>query len=351
MDPSRKALPHVQIEKGGPSSVNESTVRTTPTWFEQKDPPKMGVPWYKPEIGPRLKPAMLDFYKTYVGLTGEALIDHLHNIVGLSLHSTSSLAGDFILNPSCLLTLTYTLPPLLQRDRAWPLGEYPCIGQWMFLLPSITCFPVYSQLVARTKTGATVLDLGCCFGQDLRRLVADGGSMDNMYASDLSRELWDIGFDLFRDRDRMKARFIQADIFDQNSELVDFKGRFDIILVCQFLHLFSLQQQLEAIKKIIGFSKAGTVLIGYQIGRVEAIEESRPWGIMFYHNVQSFQAMWRQAERDTETSWDVDVTIVDLHLWGMEKEDFTWMAPGSRGLNFTVTRKMNILEQSPKPTL
>ena len=78
----------------------------------------------------------------------------------------------------------------------------------MFLLPSITCFPAYSQFVARTKAGATVLDLGCCFGQDLRRLVADGGSMDNMYASDLNRELWDIGFDLFRDRDRMKARFI-----------------------------------------------------------------------------------------------------------------------------------------------
>ena len=89
----------------------------------------MGDPWYKPEIGPRLKPAMLDFYKTYVGLTGDALIDHLHNIVGLSLHPTPSLAGDFILNPSYLLTLTYTLPPFLQRDRAWPLGEYPCIGQ------------------------------------------------------------------------------------------------------------------------------------------------------------------------------------------------------------------------------
>lgn len=42
----------------------------------------MNSPWYKPNIGPRLKPVIRRVYETWSGLSGDELIDHLHYIVG-----------------------------------------------------------------------------------------------------------------------------------------------------------------------------------------------------------------------------------------------------------------------------
>ena len=97
-------------------------------------------------------------------------------------------------------------------------------------------FPIYPTILSRVQKSATVLNLGCSLGRDLRPLAADGAPSENMYASDLHSELWDIGFDLFRDRDTMEARFIQADIFDPDTPLRDLSGKIDITIVCQFLH-------------------------------------------------------------------------------------------------------------------
>ena len=208
----------------------------------------------------------------------------------------------------------------------------------MFLLPSIFAFPNYPAILSRVQNAATVLDLGCSLGQDLRRLTADGAPSENMYASDLHSELWDIGFDLFRDRETMKARFIQADIFDPDTPLRELNGKIDIILTCQFLHLFSWKQQIEAVKKMIDMSRPGTCLLGYQIGRLQPVEVQTPWGLMFYHNVDSFKELWRQIARATGTKWVLDATMVDLSQWGMQKQDYEWMSADSRGLNFVVTR-------------
>ena len=208
----------------------------------------------------------------------------------------------------------------------------------MFLLPSIFAFPNYPAILSRVQNAATVLDLGCSLGQDLRRLTADGAPSENMYASDLHSELWDIGFDLFRDRETMKARFIQADIFDPDTPLWELNGKIDIILTCQFLHLFSWKQQIEAVEKMIDMSRPGTCLLGYQIGRLQPVEVQTPWGLMFYHNVDSFKELWRQIARATGTKWVLDATMVDLSQWGMQKQDYEWMSADSRGLNFVVTR-------------
>ena len=169
-----------------------------------------------------------------------------------------------------------------------------------------------------------------------------------MYASDLHPELWDIGYDLFRDRDTMRARFMAADIFDPNSPLRELNGKIDIIFACQFLHLFSRKKQFDALKEIVEMSRPGTCLVGYQIGREHPAEFQRPWGVMFYHNVDSFRELWRQVERETGTRWQVDALMVSPSQWGMEKEDFEWMSGDTRGLNFVATRSD---EQTERPLL
>src|SRR5277367_1506134 len=41
-------------------------------------------PWYRAEIGPRLKPSAREFYKNYIKLEGKELLDHLYAIVSSS---------------------------------------------------------------------------------------------------------------------------------------------------------------------------------------------------------------------------------------------------------------------------
>lgn len=62
-------------------------------------------------------------------------------------------------------------------------------------------------------------------GQDLRRLAVDGAPTANMYATDIIGDFWDLGYDLFRDRDTMKAEFIKADILDTYSALEALHGK------------------------------------------------------------------------------------------------------------------------------
>ena len=54
-----------------------------------------------------------------------------------------------------------------------------------------------------------------------------------MYASDLYGTFWDLGYSLFRDKDKMHAKFIQADIFASSSPLHALTNKMDIILIIE----------------------------------------------------------------------------------------------------------------------
>ena len=47
----------------------------------------------------------------------------------------------------------------------------------------------------------------------------------DLYVSDINKELWDLGFEMFKDRDKMVAKFIQADILDTGPGLGQLKSQ------------------------------------------------------------------------------------------------------------------------------
>lgn len=227
------------------------------------------------------------------------------------------------------------------RDRGWDVFSYPCIGQFRFLDLSLGHAPQYAEVLKRVKSGARLLDLGCCFGQDVRRLVVDGApdAGANLYGADLQSEFFDLGYDLFRDRETLRAHFLKADIFEAQSALNELKGSVDIIHAAAFLHLFDWDQQLAVLRAVVKLLKPvkGSLMLGRQVGNVEGKETMGGMTNrrLFRHNEESWRKLWSQISQETGTNWDV--TFMWDGAWSGASEQ-QWMELDARPMRYAVWR-------------
>ena len=194
-----------------------------------------------------------------------------------------------------------------------------------------------------------MLDLGCCFGQDLRTLAADGAPTDNMFASDIDSEFWEMSFDLFQDKNKMHARFLQADILEEHSALQqELHGRTDIVIASHFYHLFTWDGHMTAFKNSVRISRPGTQIVGYSIGRRNGfagellVGDSAMTGPTghnpYHHSPNTWKEAWQRVGAETGTQWQVEVWNQSLDEWELEDEDFSWMGPHAIGLLYVMTR-------------
>lgn len=204
--------------------------------------------------------------------------------------------------------------------------------------------PDYAGLVERVRAGALVLDVGCCFGQDMRRLAVDSGAdTSRWFGTDLNGELWDIGRDLFRDADQFKAGFIQGDLLDLNSPLwtrSELRGKVDVMIACQVFHIFSWAQHIQVLSSVATrLSKPGTVILGLGIANVDAFEVKTQWGQNYLHNVETFEKMWKEVGERTGTQWKVDAKLLTVKETGYSDVLARLMGDKGRYIWFVVTRQ------------
>ena len=230
---------------------------------------------------------------------------------------------------------------MYQRERGFASNPYPCIGLYRFLNLTLLTHPLYNTILERLRApDATYLDLGCCFGQDLRQLVQDGVSSQRLVGLDIEGPLMETGYDFFLDRATLKSRFVVADVFqgaEQGAEWTDLeKCGVDVLHCSAFFQLFTLSEQISAAKNIAKLVRKGGVILGRQIGSakpgdVPAIKEGSS---SYRHDVETFDAMWRQVGDATQTRWEVEGTMdmVEINPQSPIEDE------NSRRLLFTVTR-------------
>ena len=241
--------------------------------------------------------------------------------------------------PSLDRTLTH--PP--QHSRAWATRSYPCVGQWAYLEPKIAKSAAFKTVIDRLHQGGIMLDLGCCMGQELRSIAAAGAPTHNMYGADIEPVFWDLGYELFNDRDKFHAHFLHADIFDDESPLRQLHGCTDVIYLGSLLHLWDWAGQSKALVAIIKLAKAGSIVIGAQLGRRKGQAETAGWKnstrTMFYHDPDTMEAIWRQAAAETATEWEVSARTSSLQRLHANDRDSSWMSKDAQILFFEATMK------------
>ena len=193
--------------------------------------------------------------------------------------------------------------------------------------------------------GHTLLDLGCCFGQDIRKLVADGAPADNLIGADLHQEFLDLGYELFRDRGRLTSRFFAGDIVADEPIFEQLYGKLNIIHVASFFHLFSLPTQIRITKRLVNMLRPipGSLIFGRQTGNVKAgvyQHVSQAEANMWRHNVSSWEELWATVSKETGTEWKVDARLESTDGFVRQEgvEETQWRNEGDRSLVFEVWR-------------
>lgn len=206
------------------------------------------------------------------------------------------------------------------------------------------------MVLPRLKAGQTLLDVGACLGQDIRKCIFDGAPVANLYVSDLFPEYEDLAYNLWRDQDRLPpGHFFAENILAENAMFTSGPlmtqlgpGSVDIITMTMFLHLFNYENQLKTATRILRLlsQKPGSLIIGSQAGSIDFGEETLkpPFHrsetgtkrTVFRHNPESFERLWKEAGQ---------VTGIPLRISAVLQAPTDFLAAADSSFDFGVKKR------------
>ncbi|KAF8588575.1 hypothetical protein K439DRAFT_1334874 [Ramaria rubella] len=165
------------------------------------------------------------------------------------------------------------------QAQAYAVYPYPCIHFLGFTQLKISRLPLYDTVLklGKEREGAVLLDIGCCFGNDVRKVIADGFPRENVIASDLRAEFWTLGHQLFKSsQESFPVAFLPGDVFDPSflspaealpvtasslsppllpplsclTSLTPLRHRISVIHASSLFHLFPRHQQRVLVHKL-----------------------------------------------------------------------------------------------------
>lgn len=209
------------------------------------------------------------------------------------------------------------------------------------------------------------LDLGCCLGQDLRKLVFDGAPSENLYGLDIEEAFIKIGYEVFLDRDSLKSQFVVEDMmladgpksgsdrpqrFANNAStspitplvpLSSLDEQISIIAANSFFHLYNYSDQLKLAKRMVQLlsPQPGSMILGRQLGSSVPGEYTgmKDDDTRYAHDVASFQRFWDRVAEEVGDGcrFRVESTMDEVELILGQK----WSEPNMRMLRFGVWRE------------
>ncbi|KAI0365628.1 hypothetical protein BV20DRAFT_1038809 [Pilatotrama ljubarskyi] len=240
---------------------------------------------------------------------------------------------------------------LAVQKEAYAVFPFPCIRRYAFLKFKLPRLPGYDRVLklGREREGAILLDIGCCFGNDVRAAAADGFPVKQIVASDLYGDYWRLGHNLFRSTEEtFPAKFIAGDAFDPGhlavvppvyvagpetipdlstlTSLNPLHGHVAIIHASSFFHLFNEEQQAHLAHALAGLlcPLPGSMLIGSHGAlpekglRTDSVGPNGNVVSMFCHSPESWTELWDGGVFEKGTV-KVEARLIDhLSFMGMK---------------------------------
>ncbi|TFY73405.1 hypothetical protein EWM64_g10608 [Hericium alpestre] len=209
----------------------------------------------------------------------------------------------------------------------------------------ISRLPAYPQLLKLERSGAILLDVGCCFGNDIYKAVADGYPLENVVTTDLHQGFWDAGLKLFKRTPGAEGNipFIAGDVFDpQNLEGVPVfttasPPRTPKPVLKDLTSLNPLRGHLQLARALgcLLSPESGSMVFGQHGGMPQkgSRETILPGHFMFCHSPESWTELWDGMVFEKGTvKVEAEIVVVD-------REDFKriWPKATYYWLNWSVT--------------
>lgn len=172
--------------------------------------------------------------------------------------------------------------------------------------------------------------------------MADGApSSAAMSGLDIEPAFFDLGYELFRDREKMHATFLAADLTKTSvPSISSLRSKIDIVSAQSLFHLFNLNDQKTIAQHLVSLLKPipGSMILGRQAGDLEAGEKRglSQDSLVFLHNLETFERFWQEVGAATDSKWKADAQVGTAPRRMLSQ---SWSTPGIMVLSFKVTRQ------------
>ncbi|KAI1788614.1 hypothetical protein LXA43DRAFT_1183838 [Ganoderma leucocontextum] len=214
------------------------------------------------------------------------------------------------------------------QKEAYPIMPYQCIRFFSFAASRIhEIVSNYDHILklGKDRDGAIFLDVGTCFGTDLRKVVTDGWDAKNVVATDINPDFWAMGHKLFHtDPTSFPAMFVPGNaLTDEHlqifpilptgsaantprpdlpslTSLNPLRGHVSAIYLGNVFHLFTEQEQVRLARGLAGLlsPELGSVITGWHAGAPQKGEKTMVLGLnnsaitQFLHSPETWKELW-----------------------------------------------------------
>ncbi|KXN88491.1 hypothetical protein AN958_07157 [Leucoagaricus sp. SymC.cos] len=232
------------------------------------------------------------------------------------------------------------------QAKAYQIYYYPCIRLFGFTNLKISRLPAYNNAIylRSIRPDAILLDVGCCFGNDLRKAILDGWPVQNTIGTDLEEGFWQYGHELFKSSPAtFQAGFVAGDIFSDTltppcepfyeapstvrpaslrnlQSLSPLQGHISAIHASSLFHLFDEDKQASLAKRLASLlsPEPGSMIFGSHGGLPEKGNRLEiPNSSMFCHSPESWKDLW-DGQVFSKGSVRVDVQLKLIEKSGLQ---------------------------------
>ncbi|KAI0268869.1 hypothetical protein BC834DRAFT_867632 [Gloeopeniophorella convolvens] len=210
------------------------------------------------------------------------------------------------------------------QHEAYASHPYPCVRAYHHISLKMSLNNIYPRVLSRAKEdpSAILLDIGCCMGTDVRKLVNDGYPASRVVGVDLRPEFLTLGHKLYSDADTCPIHFFAADMFSISipanlppapapqvetlngvSSFEELIGRVSFVYTGALFHLFdeSTQHAIALRVALLLKRQPGSAVFGRHQGLPEAgMIDDHMQRVRYGHSPASWERLWKTVFETTD---------------------------------------------------